>query len=97
FGSIAEAAAHLEDEEDEQQSDEAAASTDEAHQSDDETSEDDQAEEPKYRLTDGTEVTLAEIEEWRKGNLRQSDYTRKTMELAETRKELEARQQSISQ
>ncbi|PWL17401.1 hypothetical protein DKP76_11525 [Falsochrobactrum shanghaiense] len=97
FGSIAEAAAHLEDEEDEQQSDEAAASTDEAHQSDDETSEDDQAEEPKYRLADGTEATLSEIEEWRKGNLRQSDYTRKTMELAETRKELEARQQSTNQ
>lgn len=33
-------------------------------------------------------VTIDEINEWRQGNLRQSDYTRKTQELARQREEL---------
>lgn len=64
---------------------------------DEEQPEQEAVEEPKYRLADGTEATLAEIEEWRKGTLRQSDYTRKTQELAATRKELETHQAEITQ
>lgn len=97
FGSLAEAAAHLEDDDEQEQAPEAAASDDEAHQSETETQQPEPAEEPRYRLSDGTEATLTEIEEWRKGNLRQSDYTRKTMELADNRKALETKQAEINQ
>ncbi len=55
-------------------------------------------EEPNgIRLKDGTEVTLDDVEEWRKGNLRDADYRRKTMEIAATRKELETRLSDIQQ
>ena len=40
----------------------------------------------KYDI-DGEQFTVDEIREWRKGNLRQADYTRKTQELAKQRKE----------
>lgn len=49
------------------------------------------------RLRDGTEVTLDDVEEWRKGNLRDADYRRKTMEIAATRKELETRLSDVQQ
>lgn len=42
----------------------------------------------KYDI-DGEEFTVDEIREWKKGNLRQSDYTKKTTELAKQRKEAE--------
>lgn len=42
----------------------------------------------KYDI-DGEEFTIDEIREWKKGNLRQSDYTKKTTELAKQRKEAE--------
>jgi len=43
------------------------------------------------------EVPLSQIEEWRKGHMMQSDYTRKTQELAEQRKAFEAqRDQSVA-
>lgn len=76
---------------------EADVSLDDTVDQDEEQPEQEAVEEPKYRLADGTEATLAEIEEWRKGNLRQSDYTRKTQELAATRKELETHQAEITQ
>lgn len=41
---------------------------------------------------DGEEMT---VEELRRGNLRQKDYTRKTQELAETRKQMEAQFQEL--
>ena len=41
---------------------------------------------------DGEEMT---VEELRRGNLRQKDYTRKTQELAETRKEFDAQFQEL--
>ncbi len=34
----------------------------------------------------GREINLKDIEEWEQGNLRQSDYTRKTQELSDSRK-----------
>jgi hypothetical protein len=43
-------------------------------------------------LPDGSEITVAEA---RKGYLRQADFTRKTTELAQERKALEAREQAV--
>lgn len=73
-------------------------SQEESEQSETETPEVEEVEQPsKVRLSDGTEATLDEVDEWRKGNLRQSDYTRKTMELAATRKELDSRLSEVAQ
>lgn len=41
----------------------------------------------KYNIPGLGEVTPEEIKEWRNGNLRQSDYTKKTQELARQREE----------
>ena len=48
-------------------------------------------------LDDGREVTLSEVREWEKGYLRLQDYTRKTQELAEQRKQVEEQAQKLSQ
>lgn len=56
-----------------------------------------EAEEPgdvKITLSDGTALTLEEVE---KGYLREADYTRKTMELAETRKAVTQRETELAQ
>lgn len=37
----------------------------------------------------GREINLREVEKWEQGHLRQSDYTRKTQDLADSRKEFE--------
>lgn len=42
----------------------------------------------KYSI-DGEEFSIDEIREWKRGNMRQSDYTRKTQEIAKQRKEAE--------
>jgi hypothetical protein len=42
-------------------------------------------------------MNLNDIKEWEQGNLRQSDYTRKTQELSNERKEFEAEKNSISE
>jgi len=47
--------------------------------------------EESYFDIDGEEITLSQIREWKGGNLRQSDYTRKTTDLAEQRKALDAK------
>lgn len=39
---------------------------------------------------DGEDFTIEQIKEWKQNGLRQSDYTKKTQELAEQRKQLEA-------
>ena len=46
------------------------------------------------KLEDGTQVTLAEL---KRGFLRQADYTRKTQEVAATRKSLESERATLSQ
>lgn len=48
----------------------------------------------KVRLADGTVTTVKDLKE---GSLRQGDYTRKTQEVAEERKTLEAHRQRVSQ
>lgn len=45
-------------------------------------------------VIDWEEVTLDSIREWKKGHMLQSDYTKKTQELAKQRKELESQKQS---
>jgi hypothetical protein len=52
-----------------------------------EAAEDDAGEQEMVELEDGTQVPLQELVQ---GHLRQADYTRKTQELAETRKAFEA-------
>jgi hypothetical protein len=54
-------------------------------------------EQPRYRLKDGSEATLDEIEDWRKGTLRQQDYTRKTQELSAQRQQQAAQWQAFQQ
>ncbi len=48
----------------------------------------------KVKLADGTTTTIAELTA---GHLRQSDYTRKTQEVSEARKALEARQRQTDE
>lgn len=48
----------------------------------------------KIKLADGTVTTVAEL---RKGSLLHADYTRKTMEVAEDRKSVEAAKASVAQ
>lgn len=51
---------------------------------------------PGYYLINGKEVTLEQIQDWEKGALRQSDYSKKTMDLAEQRKSYEAKESALS-
>jgi len=44
----------------------------------------------------GREISLKEIEEWEQGNLRQSDYTQKTQELASQKTSFEKEQQDYN-
>jgi hypothetical protein len=44
----------------------------------------------KITLADGTQVTAEQVQEWREAGLRTADYTRKTQEVAEQRRSLEA-------
>lgn len=49
---------------------------------------DETAEEPSSYLIDGEEYSLEDLREWKNAGLRQSDYTRKTQELAAERERL---------
>lgn len=44
----------------------------------------------------GREINLRDVEEWEQGHLRQSDYTRKTQELSDSRKAFDAQQQEFN-
>ena len=48
------------------------------------------AAQPFKLVLDGEDVDEAKVREWKQGHLRQDDYTRKTMALAEDRKKFEA-------
>lgn len=48
-----------------------------------------------YVEIDGELVSLSELRNWQKAGLRQADYTKKTQAVAESRKELEAREQDL--
>ena len=49
-----------------------------------------------YADFNGREISLTQINEWEKGSLRQSDYTRKTQALADERKKLETDNELLS-
>ena len=51
-------------------------------------------EEDLYVSIKGREINLKDIEEWEQGNLRQSDYTKKTQELSEQRKTFDAEKEA---
>jgi len=57
---------------------------------------DEDVEEPGVYLIDDEEVTLEQIQEWKKGTLRESDYTVKTQAVAEQRKSYEAKEAKLS-
>lgn len=44
----------------------------------------------RVRLSDGSEASIEQIQEWRDAGLRTADYTRKTQEVAEQRRTLES-------
>lgn len=50
-----------------------------------------------YLDLDGEEVSLETLREWKEGNLRHADYTRKTMALADERKAFEAEKAQVSE
>jgi len=56
----------------------------------------DSEEEDLYVDYKGREINLRDVEKWEQGHLRQSDYTRKTQELADNRKEFEDMQTSFT-
>lgn len=58
-----------------------------------EVEEDTEEIEDMYLDLDGEEVSLSQVREWKSGNMMQSDYTRKTTELAEQRKAFEQEQE----
>lgn len=62
---------------------------------DDESEETEDEEELEVIDLDGEEVTLKQIREWKRGNLREQDYTRKTQDLANERKAIESRMSDI--
>ena len=49
-----------------------------------------------YYELDGEEVSSDQLREWKSGGLKQADYTRKTQELAESKKTLEADLQKLN-
>jgi len=49
-----------------------------------------------YLDLDGKEVDLNDVRKWRDGHLMQSDYTRKTTEVANERKELQAEREEVT-
>jgi len=57
---------------------------------------DEDVEELGVYLIDDEEVTLEQIQEWKKGTLRESDYTKKTQDLADQRKSYEAKDAKLS-
>lgn len=56
----------------------------------------DNEDEDLYVEYKGREINLKDIDEWEQGHLRQADYTRKTQELADTRKDFEAEQEGFT-
>ena len=56
----------------------------------------DNEEEDLYVEYKGREINLKDIDEWEQGHLRQADYTRKTQELADSRKDFESQQDGFT-
>lgn len=76
--------------EDEDEVEETADSADESDQDEEDEADEEEGEEEPVFVIDGEEVTLTQLQEWRRDGLRQADYTRKTQQAAEIRKQAEA-------
>ena len=74
-----------EPDEDEADEDEAETADEDSEATDEEEADAEDEQEPVFSLEDGTEVNLDEL---KRGYLRQSDYTKKTQELAQGRQQL---------
>jgi hypothetical protein len=79
------------------QPDESEVDESEESESEDETEvAEDEEQELVYLDLDGKEVDLNDVRKWRDGHLMQSDYTRKTTEVAEERKALQAEREEVN-
>lgn len=83
------------DEQPEEEQQEAETETEEAETEEEEQPDTQEEAEELYIDLDGEEIALSEIKSWKDGNLRQSDYTKKTTELAEQRKAFEAEKAKV--
>lgn len=52
-------------------------------------------EDPEVTLPDGSAVKWSDVQKWKSGHMMQADYTRKTKEVAETRRTLESERQQF--
>jgi hypothetical protein len=68
----------------------------ESDQEEDEQATQESEDEDLYVDYKGREINLKDVEKWEQGHLRQSDYTRKTQELADSRKDFEDMQTSFT-
>jgi hypothetical protein len=59
----------------------------ETEELDDEPESQEEPDEELYIDLDGEEIALSQVKEWKEGNLRQSDYTKKTTEAAKVKKQ----------
>ena len=82
------------EEDDESEEDAEDSAEPEASSEDEDEDDSEEAEEVMFTTEDGTEVNLDEL---KRGYLRQSDYTKKTQDVAEGRKALEAEYQTFEQ
>jgi hypothetical protein len=68
-----------------------------AEESEDQASETQEFEDDLFYVDlDGEEITSKQIKEWKSGHMMQSDYTRKTQELSDERKNLDEEREKIS-
>tara|TARA_R110000850_G_scaffold101266_2_gene209495 strand:- start:54 stop:1007 length:954 start_codon:yes stop_codon:yes gene_type:complete len=75
---------------------EVAPEAEESEQEEDEQATPESEDEDLYVDYKGREINLKDVEKWEQGHLRQSDYTRKTQELADNRKDFEDMQTSFT-
>jgi hypothetical protein len=84
----------LEDEEESKDESEEEGEEEDADSEDDDA--EDSGEELVYLDLDGKEVDLDEVRKWRDGHLMQADYTRKTQEVADDRKAVQAEREEVT-
>ena len=76
--------------------DDIAPETEESEHDEDDQATQESDDEDLYVDYKGREINLKDVEKWEQGHLRQSDYTRKTQELADNRKDFEDMQTSFT-
>ena len=69
---------------------------DETEEAIEETEEQAESEDELYLDLDGEEVPLSQVKKWKSEHMMQADYTRKTTELSEQRKEFEAEREAFN-